>query len=72
MCQVIRDTWDIPQSHQECGPRRVFSVAISDDRSLSTLTAHSVGDSLNGTTVVCRSGNINQTIIIIGQCNCSK
>ena len=72
MCQVIRDTGHIPKSHKECGPRKVFSVAISDDRSQSTLTAHSVGDSLNGTTVVCMSGNIDQTIIIIGQCNCSK
>ena len=49
-----------------CGPMDVFSVNVSGNGSSSTLSAQSVDDTVNGTSVLCGDDDVDETICVIG------
>ena len=63
-CVALRNPPSIP--NPTCGPMDEFSVSVSDDESTSTLSAQSVDDSLNGSRIECRDGDVNQSICVRG------
>ena len=47
-----------------CGPMNVFPVSVSGDGSTSTLSTHSVDDTVNGTRVLCGDEDVNETVCV--------